>query len=279
MPPASWCLSRIDRGKRWSKSVKPLPNPGEGWPALPQREHRKPDRESGVVACLQHPSCRLRRDPAVVSVSRCVASTPQRGAAVQRSRTEPIAKTKIAGSGKESSSNLQQLRPPNGLANCDSKAGRSVTGQRRTYGSPKGAAQIGVSRAKASVCNGKRGSQGKGRKFNGLRDLRGSHGQTAFVRAYMVRPCYITTYERCRRWVGGRVRTWVGGRVRTRIHGKQQRQGCALLHTDTPWLGRGDAVYAHIGTQSLGNQDGAVGLLVVLEDRNPSAADGQARAI
>ena len=40
-----------------------------------------------------------------------------------------------------------------------------------------------------------------------------------------------------------------------------------------------DHLEAHVGAQRLGHDDGAVGLLVVLEDGNQRAADGEARAV
>src|ERR1019366_586221 len=50
--------------------------------------------------------------------------------------------------------------------------------------------------------------------------------------------------------------------------GTLQASDCALE------LARRDAVCADIRTQHFGNQDTAVGLLVVLDNRNPGASDG-----
>src|SRR6266852_1617279 len=41
----------------------------------------------------------------------------------------------------------------------------------------------------------------------------------------------------------------------------------------------GNSVYAHIGAQDFWYEDGAVGLLIVFDDRDPGAPDGEAGAI
>ena len=55
--------------------------------------------------------------------------------------------------------------------------------------------------------------------------------------------------------------------------------GCAYGEIRQNRLAAGYAVNAHVWAQYFGNNDRTVGLLIILDNRDPSTADGQARTV